>query len=255
MSKQASIANVSVSRQAPPIQAGAVKRGKGRWLILPVLLLGMVLGGLSGKYWIKGQASQQYAAASHDLQALLQESRAGLEQAHTQLAALQGQLAVEVSTRKGLEASLQAAQAELGRAHDQLAFFNQLLPPGPAGSISVRALDIEQLGPTLQYKVLLMRNGAEGKPFKGLMQFVAKGSRQGKTVKIELQAATLPANGAAVSSSTATVNGLELNFEQFQRSGGLLSLPEGFTPQTITLNVLEGDTVRLSRTVNLPAAD
>ncbi|HTM79121.1 MAG TPA: DUF6776 family protein [Devosia sp.] len=89
-------------------------------------------------------------------------------------------------------------------------------------------------------------------PFKGLMQFVAKGSQQGKAVKISLQAATQPNGGA--SGGDAAANSLELNFEQFQRSGGLLSLPEGFTPQSITLNVLEGDTVRLSRTVNLPAA-
>src|SRR3546814_7990669 len=60
---------------------------------------------------------------------------------------------MEESTRKGLEATLQASQTELGRARDQLAFFDQLLPPGPTGAIGIRALDIVQLGPTLQYKL------------------------------------------------------------------------------------------------------
>lgn len=245
-SKQAS----SVPVAAP----GAATRTIGRWLMLAMLILGIAVGVAGGRYWLKDQASQQYATASRDLHIMLQENRAELEQAHVELAALQGQLMVEAGTRKGLEASLQVAQAELGQAHDQLAFFNQLLPPGPAGSISIRALDIQQSGPTLQYKVLLMRNGADDKPFKGLMQFVAKGQQQGKPVKITLQEATLP-SGAATASGNAPVNSLELNFDQFQRSGGLLSLPEGFTPQTITLNVLEGDAVRLSRTVNLPAVD
>src|SRR3546814_19832949 len=68
--------------------------------------------------------------------------------------ALEGKLAVEESTRKGLEASLQALQSELGRARDQLAFFDQLLPPGPKGAVSIRALEVEHLGPTLQYKEL-----------------------------------------------------------------------------------------------------
>ncbi len=224
-----------------------------RWLIVLVLLLGLALGAAGSRFWFKDQERRQHDADLQKLELALHESQAGLAQAHGQIDALQGQLVVEESTGKGLQASLQAAQAELGQARDQLAFFDQLLPPGPAGSIGIRALDIEQEGPTLRYRVLLMRNGANDAPFKGLMQFVAKGSQQGKAVKITLQAAQLP--GGAASGGDAPANGFELSFDQFQRAAGLLSMPKGFTPQTITLNVLEGNVLRVSRTVNLPAAD
>lgn len=261
MKKQASAVGASAPKKAPaasvPVSAQAASKSKGRWLwlVFPVFLLGLVVGGVGARFWFNDQASQEYKVVRQELETLLEQSRSSLAQANSQLDAVQGQLMVEESTRKGLEASLQDSQAELGRANEQLAFFNQLLPPGPAGSVSIRALDIERQGPILQYKVLLMRTGADGKPFKGVMQFVATGSQQGKTVKIELPAVKLPVAASADAGDNAETNGLELSFDQFQRSGGFLSIPEDFTPQTVTLNVLEGATVRMSRTVNLPAAE
>jgi hypothetical protein len=142
----------------------------------------------------------------------------------------------------------------LGQARDRLAFYDQLLPPGPKGAVSIRALDIERLGPTLQYKVLLMRNAKDDTPFKGHMQFVAKGEQQGKPVKISLQPALTPDSHVGPDSA-ADAAGPDLIFDQFLRSGGLLSIPEGFTPQAVTLNILEGSTLRVTRTINLPAAD
>ncbi len=230
------------------------KRRNTYALVSLALVAGLVLGAGSVQVWVSSQTGRVDDAAKQTLALALDETRAELSKTNAQLDALEGQLTVEESTRKGLEASLQQAQAELGRARDQLAFFDQLLPPGPAGAVSIRALDIEQQGPNLRYRVLLMRNSAEEVPFKGLMQFVAKGSRQGKPVKIVLQAAQLPGNLSTANADTST-SGFEVGFDQFQRSGGLLSIPDGFQPQTITLNVLEGNRVRVSRTVNLSAAE
>ncbi len=229
-----------------------------RWLVVVALLLGLLVGGAAGRYLLHDQASEDFDAQRRQFMEQVQSAQSSLDSTRAQVAALEGQLMVEESTRKGLETSLQAAQAELGQARDQLAFFDQLLPPGPQGSISIRAFDIEQLGPALQYRVLLMRNSTDDTMFNGLMQFMAKGSLLGETVKIALEPAQRPGNGellAASSAPTEHANGLEVSFEQFQRSGGLLSLPEGFTPYTVTLNILEGNTVRVSRSINLPGAE
>ena len=45
--------------------------------------------------------------------------------------------------------------------------------------------------------------------------------------------------------------GLALQFDQYQRSQGMLALPEGFVPESVTITVLEGDTVRATRSVKL----
>ncbi|HUH60331.1 MAG TPA: DUF6776 family protein [Candidimonas sp.] len=229
-----------------------------RWLVVVALLFGLLVGGAAGRLVLRDKASKDYDAQRQELAWQVQQSRADLDISRARVAALEGQLMVEESTRKGLESSLKAAQEELGRSLSQLAFFDQLLPPGPQGSVSIRAFDIERLGPALQYRVLLMRNSPDDTVFNGLMQFTAKGSLLGKTVKIPLQPAQRPRSGELLPASATPMpqaNDLGVSFEQFQRSGGLLSLPEGFMPDTVTLNILEGNTVRVSRTVNLPAAE
>lgn len=217
------------------------------------LVIGVAFGVLGVRYWFGDQKLQDFDALKAQTELRLNESRAEAAAARAYADALAGQLAIEEGTRKGLEASLQSTQAELGRAREQLAFFDQLLPPGPKGAVSIRALDIERMGPGLQYRVLLMRNAQNEELFKGRMQFMANGTLDGKTVKITLEPAQL--RGGPDAPLPPGPDGLDLGFEQFQRSGGLLSLPEGFTPRTVTLNVLEGSAVRVSRTVNVPAAD
>ena len=229
----------------------------GLWLAIIAILIGVGLGAVAANYWFKKDAGEQIQAQEQQASMDLTKSRAQLAVARAQINALTGQLALEASTRRGLENSLKEAQAELGRARDQIAFFDQLLPPGPKGSISIRALDIEQLGPTLQYRVLLMRNGADGAPFKGLMQFVATGIQDGKAAKIVLQAAgpNLDADSSSVAAPIIPDDQYTLEFDQFQRSGGLLRVPDDFTVQTVTLNVLEGTAIRVSRSVNMSATE
>lgn len=236
---------------AGPSQGSGRKQGIAYWLF--GLVIGVALGASGVRYWFGGQALQELDALKAQSELRLNESRAEAAAARAFADAVAGQLAIEESTRKGLEASLRSTQTELGRAREQLAFFDQLLPPGPKGAVSIRALDIERVGPALQYRVLLMRNAQNDELFKGRMQFMANGTLDGKTVKIPLEPAQLKGGPDAPVPSVS--DGLDLSFEQFQRSGGLLSLPEGFTPRTVTLNVLEGSTVRVSRSVNVPAAD
>ena len=183
--------------------------------------------------------------------------RGHLDEARNAAAAFEGGLMIEESTRRGLEVQLRTAQEELGRAQDMLAFYEQLMPPGPKGAVSVRGLDIERVGPNLRYRVLLMRSGANDKPFRGRLQFMATGRQGGKEVTHELLPSTVPR--VSGQSSTGPANAEDsapaLEFTEFQRSSGLLGLPDGFVPLAVTVNVLEGDTLRVSRSFDLPAAE
>lgn len=230
------------------------------WVILALLI------GAVGGYWAAGRYGQETAATNFfhlqsRFELFTEQSNQELQNLQNQLDTLHGRLLVEESTRKSLESTLQSTQAELGRARDQLAFFDRLLPPGPNGSVSVRALDFEPRGPTLFYRVLLMRNAPGAEPFQGQMQFVASGMQNGKAIEVTLN----PAGAPGAQDATADVsdahdhsNGLtalDLRFEQFQRSEGLLDLPEDFDLESVTLNVLEGKTIRVSRKVSLRPAD
>jgi hypothetical protein len=237
--------------QAEPAKAGSARRGRPWAGLAAALCIGLALG-YAGTHYGLDDNVQRLADLKKQYETVLAQHLYDLNSAMMRADALQGQLAVEESTRKSLEATLQATQQDLGRARDQLAFYNQLLPAGPNGSISIRALDIERRGPTLYYKVLLMRNAPGDETFNGLMEFVANGSEKGKTVKISLHPAL--AENASLDGGAANTAKLALSFDQFQRGEGVLSIPPGFIPKAVTLNILEGETVRASRTVNLAAA-
>jgi len=229
---------------------------------MPLMLL---LGGAGGFYLAgtlgEESAANRYKELKSQHEVVTAQHRHDYQVLQADMDTLRGQMLVEESTRKSLEVALQSTQAELSKAREQLAFFDRLLPPGPNGSISIRALDFEQRGPTLLYKVVLMRNTPGADEFAGQMQFVAQGSLQGKQVEIPLDPATAP--GAEVVDADVSDADLQdseqaplaLRFEQFQRSEGLLNIPEGFKPDAITLNVLEGKTLRISRKVNLPSVE
>lgn len=185
----------------------------------------------------------------HQLQAQLLKARTEMSQVLTQRDVLEGQLAVEVSTRKGLEATLGAIQQDLGSARDKIAFFEELLPAGPEGSIGIRALDIQKKNGTLEYRVLLMRHGTNTAPFEGVLQFEASGHLEGEPVTVVLQPVRIEDAESEPASSPVQV--LALKFEQFQRSTGLLQIPAGLVLNEVTLNVLEGQILRVSRTVAL----
>lgn len=262
--------------------------------MLGLLVLGMGLGAAAMHFGLRQPAFQAAEARIEQYEQDLAALQGRLDDAGAMVAALEGRLRVEESTRRGLEATLGTVQGELGRARDTLAFYEQLMPPGPDGAISVRALDIEREGPHLKYRMLLMRSGSNGKPFQGELQFLAQGRVNGEAVTVPLRPATAApeaghsaasaealdvagapgansvsgareagnadaangtdgANGAGeVNGATAVTAPLAVAFSEFQRSSGLLGLPEGFEPESVTVNVLEGRTVRVSRSIELP---
>nr|WP_144640292.1 DUF6776 family protein [Bordetella genomosp. 13] len=198
-----------------------------------------------------------------------------------------GELAIERAARVELEEQLKLSQAEAGRARDQLAFFEQLLPPGPEGTVDVRGAEIERSGPGLAYRVLLMRSGRAGDAlFSGTLRFHAVGTLAGKRAEFDLapmhlkedeagakpgaakpgaggaaakpgaapaKSAAAPAAGSPAAGSPAAdkAGPLAVQFEQYQRSQGMLEVPAGFVPESVTVSVLEGTMVRASRTVTL----
>ena len=223
------------------------------------LLAGVLLGGSAGYFYARQLYRPQDAVVISARQAEAQEE--SMRQQATQLRYVQGQLdaadgelVIERAARQELETELRAVQAEVGRVRDQLAFYEQLLPPGPEGAVDIRGVQIDRGGGGLRYKVLLMRSGRNGgTPFAGALRFQATGTLQGETVTVELAPLQVKAESGLVTNtgeSTAAAS-LALQFDQYQRSQGVLALPEGFVPESVTVSVLEGETVRASRNVKL----
>ncbi|WMD18661.1 hypothetical protein RAS12_18755 [Achromobacter seleniivolatilans] len=239
-----------------PLSSGS-PRG---WLrLFAGLLIGVLLGSSAGYFYARQLYRPQDAVVitsqqASDQEEAMRQQTTQLRYTRGQLDTADGELVIERAAREELEAQLLTAQAELGRVRDQLAFYEQLLPPGPEGSVDIRSVQIERDGGGLRYKVLLMRSGRNGgTPFAGALRFQATGVLKGETVTVDLapmqvKAETGPVTVTGESTSAAS---LALQFDQYQRSQGMLAVPEGFVPENVTVSVLEGETVRATRSVKL----
>ncbi|CAB3875168.1 hypothetical protein LMG26858_02934 [Achromobacter anxifer] len=244
-------ADSSTTSQSRP--AGGLVR------VVAGLLIGVLLGGAASFFYARQLYRPKDAVVISARQAEVQDE--AMRQQATQLRYTQGQLdtadgelVIERAARQELETQLRAVQAEVGRVRDQLAFYEQLLPPGPEGSVDIRGVEIDRSGGGLRYKVLLMRSGRNGgAPFNGALRFQATGVLKGETVKVDLAPMQVKAESGSVAipGDAVPTSPLALQFDQYQRSQGILALPEGFVPESVTVSVLEGDTVRASRSVKL----
>lgn len=235
-------------------QPPSTTRGGGfsGWLVrglsrLVLLLVVFAIGALAMHFGMHSGEREALQAR----QAQVESLQAELAHARTDLAALRSEAEVQAGTQRVLQDRNAELQQELGRTRDQLAFYEQLIPPGPAGAVAVRAFDIQADGEFLRYRVLLTRNAApQAEPFKGRMRFVANGRSQGKAVKIELSPPLAPAVGEAAASAPGA-DPLALVFDQFQRSTGVLQRVPDLSIQSVRLEILEGDTVRASQDADL----
>ncbi|WP_046806164.1 DUF6776 family protein [Achromobacter sp. LC458] len=241
------------SSRSPSRPAGGMLR------IVAGLLIGVLLGGAVGYGYALRQARPPDALVISTQQAeaqaeAMRQQNAQLRYTQSQLDTADGELVIERSARQELETQLRVAQAEVGRVRDQLAFYEQLLPAGPEGSVDIRGVQIDREGGGLRYKVLLMRSGRNGgTPFAGALRFQATGVLKGETVTVDLAPMQVKAETGPVTTTgeTTTAASLALQFDQYQRSQGILAVPEGFVPESVTVSVLEGETVRASRSVKL----
>lgn len=234
-------------------------RAGSRLRVAAGIVAGVLLGVAAGYFYARGvyQPKDAVVLSTAQVEArdeAVRQQAAELRYLRGQLDTADGELVIERSARQELETQLHAAQAEVGRVRDQLAFFEQLLPPGPEGSVDIRGAQIERDGAGLRYKVLLMRSGRNGATaFAGTLRFQATGTLKGETVTVDLAPLQVKAEAGPVPATgeTTTAASLALQFDQYQRSQGVLAVPEGFVPESVTISVLEGDTVRASRSVKL----
>ncbi len=212
------------------------------------LLLGLLAGAGGMFFWVQRDIDTRAANAQAALVQARQTLEADLQAQLARAESLQGELLIEQGTRQGLEAALKTAQAELGQAREKVAFFDQLLPAGPGGAVSVRGLDITQRDAILFYRVLLTRQApANGAPFEGRLVFEAKGRQDGKEAK-------LPLEFLADADAKDGESEKPVSFEWFLRQEGYLKMPKGFVPSGLELRVYEGKTLKQSHAVDLPAA-
>jgi hypothetical protein len=187
------------------------------------------------------------------MQKELEKTRQDHLRLQASLLAAQGQLTIEQSAKEHLAEQLVAAQQDVGMLQQNLAFFEQLIPENskPA-AISVRSMEVARQGDTLRYHVLVMRNRPSAEEFSGSLEFSATGTKDGSGATIPLETAeNASTSGSTANAASADSSPTVLKFQQYQRASGLLAIPPGFEPESVTVRVLEGKSVRSEHTIGL----
>ncbi len=228
-----------------------------------LFLVGVGLGGGAAYYYthnmMQREMLSQKTELSEQLSHTLLQEKIKLTALQSRLDTSEAQLSIEKATIAEYEKQVKKLQDDLSRTSEQLSFYDELVPAGPQGAVSVRGFDALLEGQRVRFKVLVSRQAAAGTVFKGELKLTASGLLKGEETTVDLVPDTIE-HASTGSDSIPSVTDLKkippapilkLDFETIQRIQGLLMFPEGFVPQKITMRVLEGNTVRVSRTTEL----
>lgn len=177
------------------------------------------------------------------------QSRAELEKLRVQVSELQktyseqlsasmvseGLLKTEKATVDALTAQVRQLEATNQRLREDLGFFERLMPAGEVQGLAIRGIQVDKVS-DLQWRwqLLVMQATRNARTFKGRVELVFTGLNNGKPWSL-----TYPRGGQP------------LEFVQYRRLEGLIDVPNTVVVKTVTARLLEGQTVRLTRTINV----
>ncbi|AMG90120.1 DUF6776 family protein [Bordetella bronchiseptica] len=203
-------------------QPGKRTRRMPRWLVL--LLVGIALGA-GGVLFLQTNYGPQRLTVEQSEQLHTELSAANLERQRlqTQLDEAIGQRDANKSTHEQLTTDLAQARTRIDTLNQELLLFQDAMPPDPrGGDIGVRSAVFKRQPGQLSYQVLIMRENHAGPAFKGNVTLAIEGSY---------------ANGRR---GTLTPDPLALDLQRYNNTQGVLPLPDGFTPRSVTIRVLDG---------------
>ena len=210
------------------------------------LMLLLIVGGLA--FWTYGLGRGTNALGdaisaqeAQRLEAQAAKAQAERDRAANHLNTAENQLAMERAAHKQLAAQVQTLTAENARLEEDLAFFDSLLPSGPASEgISIRRLKMELQPPNqLRYRLLVMRRGNNTQDFKGSLALSLAVTQAGKPVVLVFP-------GKDDKSEP-----FQLEFRRYQRIEGILTLPEGVQVKNAQVRVLENGKVRAQQSATM----
>jgi len=213
----------------------------GRFLVLL-----LIVGGLA--FWTYGLGRGTNALGdaisaeqAQRLEAQAAKAQAERDKAANSLSTAENQLAMERAAHQQLAAQVQTLTAENARLEEDLAFFDSLLPSGPASEgVSIRRLKIELLPPNqLRYRLLVMRRGNNAQDFKGSLMLSVAAVQAGKPALL------------AFPGKDEKAEAFQLEFRRYQRIEGILTLPEGVQVKNAQVRVLENGKVRAQQSATM----
>ncbi|GAB1577724.1 membrane protein [Bordetella petrii] len=202
-------------------QPGKRTRRMPRWLVLLLIGIGLGAGGvlfLQANYGPPRLTAEQ----SEQLQSELNAANLDRQRLRTQLEEATKQRDSNQASNTQLTTDLAQARSRIQELTQEFQVFQDAVPPDPRGTdIGVRSGSFSRDPGKLDYQVLLMRDKADAPTFKGTLHLAVQGVyRNGRSGTIELDP-------------------IEVSLGRYQVAQGTAEMPEGFTPRSVRIQVLD----------------
>lgn len=144
-------------------------------------------------------------------------------------------LATEQSTQQRLIERVKQLEAENRELRDDLGFFEKLLPSQKVDGVSIRGLQAQVVaGNQVRWQVLVMQPSKKVEEFRGHLDLALAGTRAGKPWSL---------NAHEVAKN--------LQIQQYRRVEGLLDIPPEVVLKSVSVKLMDGETVKASQSVRL----
>jgi hypothetical protein len=235
-------------RRRHPRMSGATVKSRHAYLVT-IFSVGMVMlaTGAAAYWWFSFQPREgERPISRHEFEALEQQV-ANLTEERDRLSvvanAAESQINIEKATQNKLTEQVQALVEENVRLKEDLAFFERLLPANTGRGVSIRRLTAELIGPNqVRYHLLIMQGGKNPPSFVGELQLA---------VMLKPEEGGADAMIVFPEGKNSDARRFVLNFRQYQRVEGILTLPEGVKVQAVQARVMEKGQIRAQHMVNL----
>ena len=174
----------------------------------------------------QGEANREQTRL-HDLNSNLEDENRTLR---AQLAAIDRQLQIELSTQGNLSGQIQTLAEENALLKEDLAFFQTLMASGgEPGGISINRFRIQAdaLPGEYRYRLLIVQSKQRVREFHGRLQFVVDLEQEGKSNVL-----TIPAG-------SENPQAYNLSFKFYKRVDGTFMLPPAAVVKRVQVRVLE----------------
>ena len=203
-----------------------------RWLLpAAMLVVGLAVGG-GGAWWLQ-------APPVGDPRAQLATSQARLEQQQARIAELQQQVAtlsrsdqISREANRDVQSMLAEKDEEIAGLRGDVAFYERFVgSSGARKGLAVHSAEFApEAGGSWRYEVVVTQSLNRGGLTQGQMQFSVEGVRQGQLATVNWDQLHQKTDAPAQ----------EYSFRYFQRLGGSVILPAGFTPQRVKVTLRGG---------------
>ncbi|WP_147653096.1 DUF6776 family protein [Vulcaniibacterium gelatinicum] len=225
----------------PPPRFEIVPRGTRRlawWLALALFAAGLLLGGGVAWWWRAPPAGSPEARLAEAERALA-AARAQVDELEQRVTTLTRSDQISREANQDMQETLAQKEDEIASLRADLAFYERFVgSEGERRPLGVHSVEFApEAGGSWRYEVVLTQSLNRGAISRGQMRFSVEGVRDGRLTTVNWD--ELHQNPDAP--------GQDYAFRYFQRLGGSVILPAGFTPQRVTVT-LRGGGANLAQT-------